>query len=87
MNQKKLTLLKKTNQKIEKLEIRKRRFQVWQEEIEKKDNEGRASVKELERNLVYWVKEQRLNDRIEYLKTLAFDIERDLFKNKKKEAI
>lgn len=87
MNQKKLTLLKKTNQKIEKLEIRKRRFQVWQEEIEKKDNEGRASVKELERNLVYWVKEQRLNDRIEYLKTLAFDIERDLFKNHKKEAI
>lgn len=87
MNQRKLTLLKKTNQKIEKLEIRKRRFQVWQEEIEKKDNEGRASVKELERNLIYWVKEQRLNDRIEYLKTLAFDIERDLFKNKKKEAI
>lgn len=87
MNQRKLTLLKKTNQKIEKLEIRKRRFQLWQEEIEKKDNERRASVKELERNLVYWVKEQRLNDRIEYLKTLAFDIERDLFKNKKKEAI
>ena len=87
MNQRKLTLLKKTNQKIEKLEIRKRRFQIWQEEIEKKDNEGRASVKELERNLIYWVKEQRLNDRIEYLKTLAFDIERDLFKNKKKEAI
>lgn len=87
MNQRKLTLLKKTNQKIEKLEIRKRRFQVWQEEIEKKDNEGRASVKELERNLIYWVKEQRLNDRIEYLKTLAFDIERDLFKNQKKEAI
>ena len=87
MNQRKLTLLKKTNQKIEKLEIRKRRFQVWQEEIEKKDNERRASVKELERNLVYWVKEQRLNDRIEYLKTLAFDIERDLFKNQKKEAI
>lgn len=79
MNQRKLTLLKKTNQKIEKLEIRKRRFQVWQEEIEKKDNEGRASVKELERNLIYWVKEQRLNDRIEYLKTLAFDIEIDLF--------
>ena len=87
MNQRKLTLLKKTNQKIEKLEIRKRRFQFWQEEIEKKDNEGRASVKELERNLIYWVKEQRLNDRIEYLKTLAFDIERDLFKNQKKEAI
>lgn len=87
MNQRTLTLLKKTNQKIEKLEIRKRRFQLWQEEIEKKDNERRASVKELERNLIYWVKEQRLNDRIEYLKTLAFDIERDLFKNKKKEAI
>lgn len=87
MNQRKLTLLKKTNQKIEKLEIRKRRFQLWQEEIEKKDNERRASVKELERNLIYWVKEQRLNDRIEYLKTLAFDIERDLFKNQKKEAI
>lgn len=87
MNQRKLTLLKKTNQKIEKLEIRKRRFQLWQEEIEKKDNERRASVKELERNLIYWVKEQRLNDRIEYLKTLTFDIERDLFKNQKKEAI
>lgn len=50
-----------------KLNCRRIRFQARQKEIEELDMEGYATVKDLEKSLRYWVKEQRLNDRIEYI--------------------
>lgn len=47
------------------LECRKKRFELWQEEIAEKDETGTATIKELQKQMWYWVKECRLADRIE----------------------
>ena len=81
---KKEVLLAKFKKIKEKLEIRKKRFQLWQEEIDRKDEKGIATIQELKKNLVYWVKEQRLSDRIDFFRGLISGLEKDLYK---KEAI
>lgn len=70
-----------------KLECRKKRFQVWQEEIDEKDEEGYATIKELEKALRFWNKEQRLNDRIDYIRYKISRLGRDCFKEQKREAM
>lgn len=58
-------LLKALQERRIKLEIRKRRFELWQEQIEKKDEAGKATINELHKSLKYWTKQTRLEDRIE----------------------
>lgn len=80
-------LLKRLKDLKAKLECRKKRFQVWQEEIDEKDEEGYATIKELEKALKFWVKEQRLKDRIDYIRYKISRLERDCYKQQNKEAI
>lgn len=67
-------LLQKLKRLKVKLECRKKRFEIWQDEIEKKDEYGKASVKELEKSMWFWVKESRLRDRIEYIDNTIIDL-------------
>lgn len=77
---KKEVLLAKFKKIKERLEIRKKRFQLWQEEIDRKNEKGTATIQELKKNLVYWVKEQRLNDRIDYFNWMISNLEKDIYK-------
>lgn len=65
-------LLQKLKRLKVKLECRKKRFEIWQDEIEKKDEYGKA--KELEKSMWFWVKESRLRDRIEYIDNTIIDL-------------
>lgn len=68
-------LLKALKERRIKLEIRKRRFELWQEEIEKKDEAGKATINELHKSLKYWTKQTRLEDRIEAIENKIRRIE------------
>lgn len=68
-------LLKALQERRIKLEIRKRRFELWQEQIEKKDEAGTATINELHKSLKYWTKQSRLEDRIEAIENKIRRIE------------
>lgn len=68
-------LLKALQERRIKLEIRKRRFELWQEQIEKKDEAGKATINELHKSLKYWTKQTRLEDRIEAIENKIRRIE------------
>ena len=68
-------LLKALQERRIKLEIRKRRFELWQEQIEKKDEAGKATINELHKSLKYWTKQSRLEDRIEAIENKIRRIE------------
>ena len=68
-------LLKALQERRIKLEIRKRRFELWQEQIEKKDEAGKATINELQKSLKYWTKQTRLEDRIEAIENKIRRIE------------
>ena len=46
-----LKLLEKTKVK---LEVRKKRFELWQDEVERKDENGKATIAELEKSNMWW---------------------------------
>lgn len=77
---KKEKLLEKLKQMKQKLEIRKKRFQLRIDEIDRKDEKGRATIKELESSLKYWTKEQRLSDRIDFFNGMISGLEKDIYK-------
>lgn len=77
---KKEKLLEKLKQIKQKLEIRRKRFQLRIDEIDRKDEKGRATIKELENSLKYWTKEQRLNDRIDFFNGMISNLEKDIYK-------
>lgn len=73
-------LLEKFKKIKERLEIRKKRFQLWQAEIDRKDEKGIATIKELEKGLKYWTKEQQLSDRIDFFRDMISSLEKEIYK-------
>lgn len=73
-------LLEKFKKIKERLEIRKKRFQLWQAEIDRKDKKGIATIKELEKGLKYWTKEQQLSDRIDFFRDMISSLEKEIYK-------
>lgn len=74
MNRKEKLLKKLKDLKV-KLEVRKKRFELWQDEIERKDELGKATIEELEKSQRYWIKSERLGDRIQLVNSKIYDIE------------
>lgn len=57
-------LLEKLREEKMKLELRKRRFEVWEQEIIEKDDEGYATVEDIKKENMFWRKQRRLEERI-----------------------
>lgn len=83
-------LLKKLKDLKVKLEIKKRRFELWEEEICKKDEEGYATVEDIRKENMFWRKKRRLESRIDFINDKIFELKRnwiDRIKNVLKGAI
>ena len=59
-----------------KLELKKKRFELWQKEIEKKDERFEATNEELNKSTMWWSKQRRLEDRIEFVENKIREMER-----------
>ena len=73
-----------------KLEIKKRRFELWEEEICKKDEEGYATAEDIKKENMFWRKKRRLEYRIDFINDKIFELKRswiDRIKNVFKGAI
>ncbi|MBR2505387.1 MAG: hypothetical protein IKB70_00390 [Bacilli bacterium] len=57
-------LLEKLREEKLKLEVKKRRFEVWEKEICEKDEEGYATVEDIKKENMFWRKKRRLEERI-----------------------
>lgn len=68
-----LKLLEKTKVK---LEVRKKRFELWQDEVERKDENGKATIAELEKSNMWWIKQRRLEYRIEFIENKIKELEK-----------
>lgn len=83
-------LLKQLKALKVKLEVKKRRFELWEEEICKKDEEGYATAEDIKRENMFWAKKRRLEYRIDFINDKIFELERnwaDRIKNVFKGAI
>lgn len=67
---KKERLLKALKNLKVKLECRKRRFEVWQEQLE----EEKITEENITKSHLYWTKQRRLEDRIEDLQNKINDL-------------
>ena len=74
-------LLEKLKEQLVKLEVKKKRFELWQKEIEKKDEKFRATTEELNKMNMWWIKQQRIEDRIEFIENRIKRLEQHNFLN------
>lgn len=74
MNKKMEKLVESLKKQRINLETRKLRFELWQEEIGRKDEQGKATIKELQKQMKYWIRERRLADRIEANKNKLYQL-------------
>ena len=68
-------LLKQLKALKVKLEVKKRRFELWEEEICKKDEEGYATRDDIKKENMFWEKKRRLEYRIDFIDDKIFAIE------------
>lgn len=68
---KKEKLLRILKERKVKLECRKRRFEVWQEQLENRE----ISETNIRKTNMYWIKQRRLQDRIEEIDKKISSIE------------
>ena len=70
-------LLKKLKSERFKLELRKKRFELWEVELVKKDEEGKATAEDVRRENMFWRKGRRIADRINFIDDKIFELEKD----------
>lgn len=69
-------LLQKLKAEKVKLEVRKKRFELWENDLAKKDEEGFATHKDIRKEHIFWLKKRRLEDRIEAVDNKIFELEK-----------
>lgn len=70
-------LLKKLKSERFKLELRKRRFELWEAELVRKDEEGKATEEEIRKENMFWRKGRRISDRINFIDDKIFELEKE----------
>lgn len=70
-------LLKKLKSERFKLELRKKRFELWEAELVRKDEEGKATEEEIRKENMFWRKGRRIADRINFVDDKIYELEKE----------
>lgn len=69
-------LLEKLKAEKMKLELRKKRFELREAELVRKDEEGKASAEDIKKENMFWCKGRRIADRIDFINSKIFELEK-----------
>lgn len=71
-------LMEKLTAEKLKLEERRRRFEIWEQEIIAKDEEGYATVEDIKKENMFWRKKRRLEERISAVNDKIYSLRKNI---------